>query len=180
MKTAENRKFFLSNTNRVICVINKISAPMTRIAMAISAAFLVAQMFLIVTDVFLRNVFNNPIFGSTEIIQLMMSIAFSFGLAYCAMKKGHIRIDLVQASIPEHAKKALDILICFIAFCYCCLMVWATFQKGRLYIDTQEYVSDIFPIPVYPFVFIISFGMALLALVFLKDLVEAIEVTIRK
>lgn len=175
-----NRTVDLVAANRTVRYLNKIFVPISQIAITISSVFIAATMFLTAADVISRNLFNRPITGSMEVIQLMMSAVFGFGLAYCAVKKGHIRIDIIYAYVSQPAQRALDILSYFAAFGFCCLITWFTFQKGRVYLFNEETASQTLTVPIYPFAFLLSLSMAMLALVFLKDLIESIAGDIKK
>ena len=58
--------------------LNKLYLIIMAILAGIAAIVLTAMMFLIMTDVVLRYVFNSPITGSYEIIQYMMAILIPF------------------------------------------------------------------------------------------------------
>lgn len=175
-----NRTSDSMGANRAVNFLNKIVTQISRYAIVISSVLIAATMFLTAADVLLRDVFNRPIVGSMEIIQIMMSGMFGFGLAYCAVKKGHIRIDIIHGHLSQPVQRALDILSYFTAFGFSTLIAWFTFCKGKEYFFNEETLSQTLTLPVYPFVFILSLSTAMLSLVFLKDLIESIAGITRK
>ena len=56
-------------------------------ANGIGMVSLAAMMFLIAADVVLRYFFNKPITGDYELVQFMLVIMISLGLAYCGLRK---------------------------------------------------------------------------------------------
>ncbi|MDP2916780.1 MAG: TRAP transporter small permease [Dehalococcoidia bacterium] len=159
--------------------LSKVVTPISRYGVVVSATVLALMMFLTGADVLLRYVFNRPIMGSLEITEFMMSMTVGFGLAYCALKKGHIRVDLVLIYIPQKARRIMDVVAYVVSFAFYCLIVWQVLLNGRSLMDSKLTSSVLF-IPVYPFVFLLVIGAAILALVFLKDVLESIHEVMKK
>jgi TRAP-type C4-dicarboxylate transport system permease small subunit len=158
---------------RILYFLNKILARLSQAGLAVAAAGLVLMMFLIGFDVIMRYLLNRPIAGSMELTEFLMSLTIGFGLAYCAFKKGHIRVDLVLMHVPTKVQRILDIIAYFVSFGFCCLIVWQTFENGQSIMQTKI-TSSVLLIPVFPFIFLLAIAMAILALVFLKDILEHI------
>jgi TRAP-type C4-dicarboxylate transport system permease small subunit len=163
----------------IVNFLTKIVTPISRWGVTVSATVVAAMMFLTGADVLLRYVFNRPIMGSLELTEFMMSMTVGFGLAYCALKKGHIRVDLVLMYVPRKAQRIMDVIAYVTSFCFYCLIVWQVFLNGRSLMGSKLTSSVLF-IPVYPFVYLLVIGAAILALVFLKDIFESIHEVRRK
>ena len=56
---------------------------------------LLAMMLLTTTDVFFRFFFDSPILGSIELVEILMVTVAGLSLAWCTLKSGHIRVDLL-------------------------------------------------------------------------------------
>lgn len=145
---------------------------------SVGVGVLVALMFLTFADVFMRYVFNKPIQGSYELTEYMMAFVVGFGLAYCAVKKGHISIELAVQHLPQRAQAVIDAVTSFISLGLFSLITWqyilhvpTTYESGR--------VSVILYVPLYPFVTVILLASLVLTLVllvqFAENLVKAVK-----
>ena len=76
-------------------VLDSVAVQTSRVAAGFAAAVLTAMMALTGLDVIMRYIFNRPVSGTLEITEFMMAIVIAFGLAYCALQKRHVRIDIV-------------------------------------------------------------------------------------
>lgn len=164
---------------KVVHFLTIVISPVARVGVSISSVVIACMMFLTGADVFLRYVLNKPITGSLELTEFMMSITVGFGLAYCALRKGHIRVDLLLIYLPKNTVKVLDAVAYFASFCFYCLIVWQVFLNGRSLMESKLTSSVLF-IPVSPFVFLLVIGTAFLALEFLKDTLESVGEVIKK
>src|SRR5450759_4157581 len=91
---------------RFVSYLSKLVDWVSSYGVYIGAAALIAMMFLTFFDIigrllgsisFVHNLihFFRPISGAMEISSYSMAILVSFGLAYMAFKKGHIRVDFI-------------------------------------------------------------------------------------
>lgn len=81
-------------------------------------------MLLTVSDVCLRYFFNRPVMGATELTQDMMVYLSFLGLAWCAMMKSHLKVDLVMAYFPSRMQAAVDALTILAGLCMAALIAW--------------------------------------------------------
>jgi len=134
----------------------------------IAASVLTAMMFLIMTDVVLRYVFNRPIMGAYEIIEYMMAVLISFAVAYCAYKRSHVSVDIVFDRLPSKPQSILEGLGSLIILILFIFIAW----QNILYIKEtydQKLTSAILYIPTYPFVGAVAVGFVGLCLVIFID-----------
>jgi TRAP-type transport system small permease protein len=142
--------------------------------MTIGLAALTGMMFLTAVDVTLRKTLNKPILGSYEIIQFLMAITISFALAYCALEKGHIIIDLL---VMRFNKFWRAIIACFTGFLSLAISIVVTWQL-IVYIPQMKdgrTLSPVLLIPLYPFVAVVAFGFLLFSLILLFHFAEFIS-----
>jgi TRAP-type C4-dicarboxylate transport system permease small subunit len=69
----------------------------------IAAAFLAGMMLLTVADVTLRALFNLPIRGTYELIELMLAATFFVALPAVFLRDEHIRVDIIDGLAPRAA-----------------------------------------------------------------------------
>jgi TRAP-type C4-dicarboxylate transport system permease small subunit len=68
-----------------------------------AAGFIMFLMFFGVAQVIARKIFNYPLWGYTDIVQIVM-VTFAFlGVAYCQRLGGHVRMELVIRQLRGRA-----------------------------------------------------------------------------
>jgi TRAP-type transport system small permease protein len=158
-------------------VINLLSKIITRPAVTVaylSGFMCPAMMFVTFFDVGGRYTLNKPVTGSLEITEFMMAIMVGCGLAYCALHKGHIRVDALFPYLSRKAILWMDILAYGASCLFFAAVTWQSWLDAVAQVQSKVTSSVLF-LPVYPFVFVMAFGVALLTLVFLRDFLQSIE-----
>jgi TRAP-type C4-dicarboxylate transport system permease small subunit len=165
--------------SKVYDIITIVANNAGRIAFYVSATFLFLMMVLTGLDVTGRYFFNAPVQGSFEITTLFMSIIVALGLSYCALEKAHVRVDIITMNLSQKVQTILDCITNFFSFALCALITWQIIPRAVNMIDANI-TTLVLRIPVFPFVFIVCLGMAVLSIVFLKDLIEDIYKVTKK
>lgn len=155
-------------TDRVDRLVNQIS----RITNGVGVTVLAIMMFLITIDVCLRFI-NKSFTGTYEIIEFMMAIVVFCALAYTAVKKAHVSVDLLPSRLPQRAQAVLSSVTTLICLGLCIMMTWTTVEWGNHQLLVGQ-TSTMINIPIYPFVWIAAFGLALFSLVLLINLVKSL------
>jgi TRAP-type transport system small permease protein len=180
-------KHFLGNS---ILVLSRIVEPLSGVfGAAIASAMLAAMMFLTFCDVVGSQVgrihfisdhtgFFKPIIGSQEVTELMMVILVSFALAYCALHKGHIRVDILMQYTSNKVNHWFNIFAYGISSIFFAFIVWQAWLYAWDNISTHV-VTAVLLIPVYPFNFLLVIGAATTVLIFLRDFLRSIEEVIK-
>ena len=65
---------------------------------------------VIVIDVVLRFVFNDPLIWGLEFARVMILIIFMMAIPECTRRHGHIRMDLLYNHFPEAGKRIATVL----------------------------------------------------------------------
>jgi TRAP-type C4-dicarboxylate transport system permease small subunit len=165
------RNFFRS-ASRVIEVTSEVSG-------MVAVAVLVCMMMLTVSDVCLRYFFNNPIMASSEYTEYMMVIVGFLGLAWCAVKGMHIKVDLIVGRFPERSQAVINVINAILVIGVCALISSQSLSEGFI-AKQMGRASDITDIPHHPFYWIIVFGYVLLFLVMLNILVQNVIKLVKK
>lgn len=158
-----------------VVVINHVS----RAAGILALIFLLAMMVLTVSDVFLRYFFNRPILGSIELVEYFMVVAGFLGIAWCAVKGGHVKVDLLLSHLPLRIQTIIDGITLFLTMTVVPLVAWQGFAQARR-AQLAKSASAILEIPDYPFYFVVGISFTLLFLVQLILLVEYIARAIKR
>ncbi len=57
-----------------------------------------------------RSLFDKPILGDYELVQMMSAIAVAMSMPFCQMIRGHIIVDFFTAGLPAKVNCKLDIV----------------------------------------------------------------------
>lgn len=159
-------------------VLNGLTRPLSTFLNIIAAGALAAMMFLTGIDVVCRYVFNAPIPGSYEMTMYIMPVVIAFGLARCAMEKGHVNVELVISRFPARAKAFMNSLVHAFFFALFALITWQSLLRA-LGMLTTGLKSEVLALPVFPFVLTVTLGCGALSLVALKDVFEFLSEALR-
>lgn len=98
----------------------------------------IAESLMTLVSVIGRAVFNNPISGDYEIVQMASAMAIVLCLPYCQIRKGHVFVDFFTLWASKKLKNKLDIfaslLLALIAFLLC----WRVYHGFLDMLDYQE------------------------------------------
>lgn len=160
-------------------LLGRLIRPATRIVNGVGSAALGIMMLMNVINVAFRYFFDRPIKGILEITELLMVIIVFFALGYTAMLKGHIVISILTHQLSELAQAIGDSIAYFISLVFCCLIIWQSFVQSQISRQHNDIIGAI-DIPVFPFYYVLVLGSALMALVFLANLLESLGVWLKK
>ena len=131
---------------------------------------LLALTLLATTNVALR-IFRVPASGTYEVVSFLGAIVTAGALGHTQKRKDHIVVDILSDKFPAPVKRVLDRVSYALILVFFSIVSWQTFVYGRRLMATGE-VSEALKIAYYPFVFLVGFGFAVLALTAFLDLVE--------
>jgi TRAP-type mannitol/chloroaromatic compound transport system permease small subunit len=81
---------------------------------ALSAWIVIPLMLVVIHEVVQRHVFNAPTAWGYDTCWMLFAAQFLIGGAFTMLRGGHIRIDIVYATLSERAKLIYDFLIVLI------------------------------------------------------------------
>jgi TRAP-type C4-dicarboxylate transport system permease small subunit len=135
----------------------------------IGGVFIFALMWLTMAEVLGRRLFNTPVPGAIDYIEVGMA-AFAFmGAAYCQRLGGHVRMDLLVTNLRGRILWFVEALAIFIAVVYVAIIVWASAQDAWRSFDLGDDTLDAH-LPVWPSKLIVPVAMALLEVRLLVNL----------
>jgi len=159
---------------------HNISAVFNRIGVVV----LMLMMFFVAVDVFLRYIFNSPILGAYEAIELMMAVVFCYGIAYTQIHKGHVAVSVVVSRLGEKTQSIIDSVVYLISFAIFALLTWRTFLKARaVWLSGETTYAGIGPfghVPIFSFVYLVAFACAVFCLVLAVDFFTSLAKSMRK
>lgn len=151
---------------RVANRFQKVVYLISRVLNFISMAAIIAVVLLVVVDVFMRAIFNDPIKGAHDVVVLGFSIIVFLSLAWCAATNDHLEIDIIFKRLPRTVKRILEVAMMFFSTVILGLISWQLLVQG-MKLKGANAQTTILKIPTYPFVYLATLGFILLTLVFL-------------
>ena len=139
----------------------------------IAGVALLAMMALVFGNVIIRAVWE-PIMGTYEVTAFLAAMTISFALAHCAMNKGHIALTLFVDRLPRRVRAFLDVIVSILGAMLFLILAWQV-AKYAIHMKGTGEVSLTMEIPFYPFIFGVAFGLLMLALVSLVDLLKSLS-----
>ena len=91
---------------------------------SVGASIIAVMMVLTAVDVVLRYFFDRPVAGSFELTEYMMVIAISLTLAYCAIMKGHVRVEVIVSLLPQRVQAVIRSIVTILVLGIFSLITW--------------------------------------------------------
>ena len=143
----------------------------------IAQAAVMAMVLLNFGEISLRSVWQ-PIPGTYDYVPLIGVIIISFALAYCAVVRGHTLVELVVARLPQRVQSIIGSFTGILSLGIFTLITWQCF----VFADDMRQVGETswaINVPLYPFMYCLAFGVALLSAVILVDLGKSLSKAVR-
>jgi TRAP-type C4-dicarboxylate transport system permease small subunit len=134
------------------------------------------MMIMVTADVIGRNLFNNPITGTVEIVSNYNMVMLAFlPLALIARERGHIIVELFTSWMKRRARTALDAAVAVVTLVYMTAFTWKAIDiaqsKTRIR-DAKESGAGFIEIWPSRWVVVAGFGLmtVVVAVVLIKDI----------
>ena len=151
---------------------------LSKILNLVGVSFLVVLMLLTTVDVIGRYFLNRPVKGTLELSEYFMAVVIMLGLAYTALVRGHIRIELLVSRWTPKTQHILDAVGSLACAAISALIVWQGVLEA-LSAKGSGLVSDILGVPAFPFKFLVPLGASVLCLVLFLQFFESLDKAIR-
>jgi tripartite ATP-independent transporter DctM subunit len=132
----------------------------------LSMLALSGMMFLTAGDVIGRYLLKRPITGAFEITQYLMVILAFMAVAYTAVNKGHVSVDILTSRFSSKMQGIIGFITNLIGFGMFGLLAWRSVITALAYWKEGR-ADSILGVPTAPFIFVIVVGTTLLSLVLL-------------
>jgi TRAP-type C4-dicarboxylate transport system permease small subunit len=153
--------------SRIARTITRISAGFNTLA----GTAIVLMMLLTCADVVLR-LLRHPIPGTYELVGFLGTVIISFSLAYTSLEKGHIAVEIIVEKFSRRVQVGIEAVTSLIGATLFALIAWQSLVYAADIRQSGE-VSVTLTMPIYPFIYGIAAGSALLVLVLLRDSLHA-------
>jgi TRAP-type C4-dicarboxylate transport system permease small subunit len=138
----------------------------TRLADALAAVAAVAIALLcLVTcwDVVARYLFNAPIRGSLEILDMLVCLSIFPALPRLCRRRTHISVDLIDAALTPRSRAALLRVIDLACAVALAVVAWRMSVYARKLLSYGD-ETLLLQVPLYPYAFLVSAMAAVAAL----------------
>ncbi|WJJ92541.1 TRAP transporter small permease [Neopusillimonas aromaticivorans] len=135
---------------------------------ACAAIALASIMFLMLIDVTGRYLFNAPLPGAVEIIELAMGVCVFAALPLVTASNEHIRLDYLSNAVRGRVRALTNAIVATISTAGMVLLAWRIVDKAlsiARYGDTTPFLK----IPMAPIALFIALCAAISALIFLMQ-----------
>jgi TRAP-type C4-dicarboxylate transport system permease small subunit len=135
---------------------------------------IVATMAVVVLNIVLRAFLGKPLLGTMDYVTMLMALTIGMGLAYCGFKNGHIAVDLIIEKLSNKTQAIIDTFTNLIALFFWGVSSWYMVGYARTMAETNL-VSPTTQIPLYPLIYLISFGLMVLCLVLVLKITDTVR-----
>lgn len=95
-----------------------------------------------------RTLFQAPVPGDYELVQMFSSLSIAMCLPYCELKHGHVFVDFFTLRASERTKRGLDVLARVLLALVSFLIAWRTWE-GMLEIREYQESSMVLGLPIW-------------------------------
>ena len=155
--------------NSVLLAIDRSLGRLENLFNDIGGVFIFALMWLTMAEVLGRRLFNSPVPGAIDYIEVGMAVFAFMGAAYCQRQGGHVRMDLLVVNLKGRLLWLVEAFAIFVAVVYVGIIVWASAQDTWRSFDLGDDTLDAH-IAVWPSKLVVPIAMALLELRLLVNL----------
>lgn len=131
---------------------------------------MVALLVLVVANVIMRYFFTS-IKGTYDYVGLITAVAVSLAVAFTAYERGHIEIEILMERLPKRVQSVVGGVMFLISTVFFCIASWQSVVVGLSMKEANETTMAVY-VPLYPFMYVLAFGLALTALAFLIHTVK--------
>jgi TRAP-type transport system small permease protein len=144
--------------------------PLSNRLSIISIIAAAGMMFMVTADVFMRRVFNAPIFGAYDVIKVLLVIIVFCAVAEVMRVNEHVVVDTLVRLFPPNLKRLVTGLSYFLSMVILLAICWQSINYGLAMLRAGENMV-LLRIPVAPFIFIVAFGYIVFFLVTLAHFI---------
>lgn len=91
-------------------LIGRVLNKLCRFFAVCAGLMLILMALMSLTSIVGRSLFDKPILGDYELVQMMSAVAVAMSLPFCQMIRGHIIVDFFSTVFPAWMNKGLDII----------------------------------------------------------------------
>jgi len=138
------------------------------------AILIFAIMALTVVDVAGRYLFNAPVKGSIEAIELMLGLLVYMAIPLASARAEHIRIDLLDYLLGPRARRVQRLIGGAASAVVMAFITWRLYERGAQFAQFKDTSSHL-GVPLAPVAWVMAAFAAITVLVMVRDFAAAIR-----
>jgi len=173
MKRAEDQKISYMDRFQVFHYLDKGNAYIETVLNVTGVIFIVILMLFTASEIIARYVFNWPIPGYVEDVELIMAAIVFLGIGYTQRVGAHIRMDMLITRLKGrfyHIAEALSLLLALIGFGIICISSFNFTLDAYQVGDVTEYLYT----PTWPSKLCVPLGSFFLCTRFIIQIIRNI------
>lgn len=136
-----------------------------RALMAVAMVMMLAVMFIVTADVFMRYIFNSPFAWAYDLISLyLMAGIFFLALSQAYADGAHVSVDVLQQSFSPRVKRLSECIVTSTAFVVFALMADFGLDRAIDAYVSADVVAGGIAWPTWPSIALMPLGAGLLCL----------------
>jgi TRAP-type C4-dicarboxylate transport system permease small subunit len=144
-----------------------------RAMLTIAAVLAFLLSFVVCADVLGRDLFNRPLQGTKEMVEISIVIILWLQAPYAIRSGGMIWVDAVHGRFPPRVQNALDVLGALLGIAFFALICWGSVDPALYSWRSNEFEGEgALRIPVWPARFLVALGSFLAAFNYLLLAIE--------
>lgn len=128
-----------------------------KIMRTLAATSLLGMALVTGADVLMRGLFNQPIFGSEEIVAILGIIVIGFALPYAHFQRSHIGVEILVRRLSRRTRSGLALITNTATLVLIGVLTWRMFLYAASQAETGE-VSMNLELPEYMVIYVLAFG----------------------
>lgn len=140
----------------------------------LAGVIIFGMMLLTSADIIMRYVFNAPIIGTFELMELLLPVAAYVGVSYVQQVRGHIAVEFIAERLPPKAAFRLDTAVLIIVLVVCVILTWQSAINGIVSWRAGDITLGLIEFPLGPPKVAVAFGLGLLCLRVLSQVFDHI------
>lgn len=133
---------------------------LTQLLSDIAAMAIAAMMVFTIADIIMKNLFNRPIKGTFELVELMLVFVVFLGFAEVFRSDANISVDVVDHGVDERARHLLKIFGATASLGFLLLMFWAMIAPAWDTVRYPQWTQEL-GLPIYAYWAVIIAGTVL-------------------
>lgn len=134
----------------------------TKSLSVVSSFLLCAMVLVIVLNIGGRFLFRMPLYGTIELVELMMIIISFFAMAYTSMQQRHVRITFLLDHLPRKVQQILGSIVAILSVGIFSFIFYQATINSVYYLNHLDQRTDTLEIPIAPFKIVMVLGIGLL------------------
>jgi TRAP-type C4-dicarboxylate transport system permease small subunit len=156
----------MDKCGRVVGVISRYADYIARLGM-------LALLVLVIANVILRYGWKS-IQGTYDYVGLITATSVALAISYCAYERGHIEVEILMERFPQRVQAIVGSVVTLISAGFFGMASWQSVVVGISMKAAHDTTMAVY-VPLYPFMYILAFGLGLMVLVILMQCVKHIS-----